>query len=165
MQSGRELMERCRWPDGVVCPWCAGEGRRLGTGALFQCLGCRAQFSVIGGTVLGHSRVPLEAWVAAVRGACSPEGVNARELQELAGMTYKAAVGMMQRLREAGERAGIARRVRRGHELRLMFAAVSSEEALRAMLRVRPETREERLERAWANLTDRARGGARSRVA
>ena len=154
METARELIERCRWPDGVACPRCAGQARRLGTSELFQCGDCRAQFSLTAGTVLEHSRVPLEGWVAAIGSACLPAGVNAEQVQILTGVTYKSAVSMMRRLRDASERAGIGRRsFRLGHQRRLSFAPLPVEEVLRALLQLRPETSDERLDRAWAELT------------
>ena len=161
MESARELIERCRWPEGVTCPRCAGEARRLSDSGLFQCRECRGRFSATAGTVFAHSRVPLEHWVAAIREACSPEGVNAAELEQLAGVTYKSAVAMMRRLRDAGERAGIARNIRRGYERRLSLVPTNVEEALRGILKLPPETSDERLERAWSELKGRRLRSAR----
>jgi hypothetical protein len=133
--------------------------RRLAKTRLFYCSVCRVQFSVTAGTVFEHSRVPLDRWVTAVRLACSSDGVNAGEVAAATGVTYKAAVGMMRRLRDAAERAAIrARSFRSGHERRLSFAPLQPEEAMRAILMVSPETREEKLDRAWAELTAGSKG-------
>jgi transposase-like protein len=60
--SARELLERLRWPNGIVCPLdnCGGSGayrievkgktlksgRVLGPRSLFKCKACKRQFSV-----------------------------------------------------------------------------------------------------------------------
>ena len=160
MSSARELAERCRWPDGIFCPRCrpAGNVRRLRGSDLFHCGECRRKFTVTAGTVLEHSRVPLEAWVAAIRLACSPDGVSARELVKLAAVTYKTAVGMMRRLRETGTRRAAAggmdmRSFQRGRERRISWAPLRHEDALRELLQLRPERSDEKLDRVWAALS------------
>jgi transposase-like protein len=167
MTSALKVAERCRWPGGVVCPSCGlvGEASRLRGGRLFHCSSCRTKFTITVGTVLEHSRVPVERWVAAVGRACSAEGVSAREAAEIAGVTYKSAVAMMHRLREVSGKEPLVGRIDRGSfqfgkEKRISFSPLGWEEALTALFRVRRQTAEERLhlvDRAWAEMVARAR--------
>ena len=56
-----------RWPDGFVCPKCAG--RRYSFCApkrQFQCTACRLQTSVRSGTIFHKSRTPLTKWFLAM---------------------------------------------------------------------------------------------------
>src|SRR5271156_2791241 len=54
-----------RWPDGFVCPVCAGgKAWRLETKAwTYECASCGRQTSVTAGTIMHHSKLPLTAWV------------------------------------------------------------------------------------------------------
>ena len=74
------FVEELRWPDGVaVCPHCDhrgatyieplnGKSRKTRTGTqsqrrVWRCLNCRKQFSVITGTCMHGTKVPLRIWV------------------------------------------------------------------------------------------------------
>src|SRR6516165_3691550 len=57
------LFER-RWPEGFVCPGCGG-GRAwlLQTKAFtYECADCGRQTSVIAGTIMHASKLPLTIW-------------------------------------------------------------------------------------------------------
>ena len=49
-----------RWPDGFVCPGCAGgKAWRLETKAwTYECADCGRQTSVTAGTIMHHSKLP-----------------------------------------------------------------------------------------------------------
>jgi transposase-like protein len=105
----REWLEARVWPDGPVCPHCGvtaehvtkleGEKHRPG---LYQCNGCREQFTVTVKTVFERSKVPLSKWLAALfLLTASKKGVSAHQVHRALGVTYKTAWSMMHRLREA----------------------------------------------------------------
>lgn len=66
--------ERChaalvemRWPDGFVCPKCAGRKHSYcAPKRLFQCTACRLQTSARAGTIFHKSRTPLTKWFLAM---------------------------------------------------------------------------------------------------
>src|SRR5260370_4161112 len=55
------FMAGLRWPNGVVCPHCAGtEPSFLSTRRIWKCRACRKQFSVKVGTVFEDSPIGLD---------------------------------------------------------------------------------------------------------
>ena len=55
-------LEQARWPQGFHCPRCGGAACSRVHGrihALFQCQACRHQTSLIAGTVMQGSKLPL----------------------------------------------------------------------------------------------------------
>jgi hypothetical protein len=61
-------LERRRWPAGFVCPVCGGqahstfwvEGRRY-----WQCAQCRTRTSLLSGTLIQATKLPLTKWFLA----------------------------------------------------------------------------------------------------
>lgn len=98
-----EILMRARWPDGFRCPRCGSaehyriQGRRL---PLFACAVCRRQCSLISGTVMERSRVPLQKWFTAVALLAS-RPIRATMLAERIRVTYKTAWLMLHKLRNA----------------------------------------------------------------
>jgi len=116
-----EFVEELRWPNGVaVCPHCGNEGAsyieptngksratRTGTQSqrrVWRCLNksCRKQFSVITGTVMHGTKVPLRVWVLCFfEMVSSKNGVAAREIERKYGVCCRTAWHLMHRIREA----------------------------------------------------------------
>jgi len=58
---------KMRWPDGFVCPRCAGGSHGFcAPKRLFQCTDCRLQTSARAGTIFQKSRTPLTKWFLAM---------------------------------------------------------------------------------------------------
>jgi hypothetical protein len=58
---------KMRWPDGFVCPKCAGTKHSYcAPKRLFQCTACRLQTSARAGTIFHKSRTPLAKWFLAM---------------------------------------------------------------------------------------------------
>jgi len=97
------LLMQARWPDGFRCPACGGakhyrlSGRRL---PLFACAACHRQCSLISGTVMERSRVPLRKWFTAIA-LISLRPISAVALAERISVTYKTAWLMLHKLRSA----------------------------------------------------------------
>jgi transposase-like protein len=105
--AAREWLEASRWPDGPSCPHCGslGVARMGGTkhrAGLFHCPDCRGQFTVLTGSVMERSHIPLPKWVLAIRlMTASKKGVSAHQLHRTLHLTYKTAWFMCHRIREA----------------------------------------------------------------
>lgn len=106
--QAREYLEKCRWPNGPVCPHCEsmnvtrlyGRAHRPGT---IQCNECREQFTVKVGSVMESSHIPMVKWAMAFHLICSSKkGFSALQLQrELELGSYKTAWFMLHRIRHA----------------------------------------------------------------
>ena len=99
----RELLERLRWPNGVVCLRCGSlnvseiEERRK-----HDCRDCGYQFSVTAGTIMHDSHLPLRKWFIAIYLMCeSKKGISALQLKRTLGVAYKTAWYLCHRIRAA----------------------------------------------------------------
>jgi transposase-like protein len=101
----REYLEGLRWPDGAVCPKCAGKeiARVQGREAVLRCVNCQTQFSVTAGTVFNDSHLPLAKWfIATFILTQSKKGVSACQIQRMLGIGgYKTAWYLCHRIRSA----------------------------------------------------------------
>jgi hypothetical protein len=91
--AARTWLEKSLWPDGPVCPKCGviNESTKLtpkegsknpARKGLYQCNGCRAQFTVTVNTIFEDSHIPLHKWLAAFHLMCSSKkGISALQLQ------------------------------------------------------------------------------------
>ncbi len=67
----------------------------------FWCGDCRNHFSVRTGTVMSHSKVPLQKWAIAIHLDLSrPQGISSMQLSRDLGMTQKTAWFLLHRIRE-----------------------------------------------------------------
>jgi transposase-like protein len=106
--AAREHLEAIRWPDGPVCPHCrctdkvyrlSGKSHRPG---LIHCNNCSGSFTVMTGSMMESSHVPLHKWVLAFHLlASSKMGMSAHQMHRTIGVTYKTAWFMWHRIREA----------------------------------------------------------------
>ncbi|MDZ7660922.1 IS1595 family transposase [Thiohalophilus sp.] len=106
-EAARELMERLRWPVGVVCPRCNRResvyelnGRSVRPG-LYKCGACDKQFSVTIETAFHGTKVPLNKWLMAIYllSGCH-KGITNQQLADMLGISYKSAWHMADRLYE-----------------------------------------------------------------
>lgn len=106
-----EHLARKRWPSGFVCPHCASrKGWRLEARPwIWECAGkgsdrsCRRQTSVLAGTVLHGTHLPLRKWfLAAYLVTTHSNGISALQLQSKLGLgSYKSAWLLLHKLRRA----------------------------------------------------------------
>lgn len=118
--AAREFLEKQRWPDGVVCPFCGllGEAYRLKAKegskspvrpGVWKCKGCRKQFTVTKGTIFEDSHIPLSTWLMTIHLICSSKsGMSAHQIHRMLGVTYKSAWFMVHRLRYAAAQEPLA---------------------------------------------------------
>jgi transposase-like protein len=107
--KAREWLAARVWPNGPVCPHCGStgddvtalQGKKHRPG-VYQCNGCREQFTVTVKTVFERSKIPLSKWLAALfMLTASKKGVSAHQIHRSLGISYKSSWFMMHRLREA----------------------------------------------------------------
>jgi transposase-like protein len=103
----RELLERLRWPEGVMCPRCKDSRvSRLKDYARFECSICEYQFTVTSGTIFHDTHLPMPIWFLAVLLICeAKKGMSANQLRrtiwgEHKG-SYKTAWYLCHRIRAA----------------------------------------------------------------
>ena len=92
-----------RWPEGFKCPRCAGSkyceirGRQL-----LQCRQCRHQTSLIAGTVLQGTKLPMRVWFRAMHLlAQGKKGLSNIELGRRLGISTNAAWRIQHKLMQA----------------------------------------------------------------
>lgn len=102
-----DFFEAIRFPRGLIWPACgaeeeAGSGftRHRSRAGLYTCARCRKQFSIISGTAMHRTRLPLGQWLRANwLISTSSKGSSARKLGEMLGLTYKVAWHLCHRIR------------------------------------------------------------------
>ena len=99
----RTYLEELRWPKGIGCPRCGGTTiSRIKARKVFDCDGCRYQFSVTAGTLFHDSHLPLPKWFLALYLMCeSKKGISANQLKRMLKVSYKTAWFMCHRIRAA----------------------------------------------------------------
>ena len=97
-----DYLARLRWPDGFVCPWCAGlKSWRTARRGMWMCAECGKQTSVTSGTIFHRSHTPLSTWFAAIWFVCaSKNGISGLALQQILGFgSYETAWAWLHKLR------------------------------------------------------------------
>jgi len=88
-------LEQARWPSGFRCPRCDGAAYsrvRGRTHPLFQCQACRHQTSLIAGTVMQGTKLPLTVWFLAIYLISQAKtGLSALALMRHLGVSYPTA--------------------------------------------------------------------------
>ncbi len=124
------LLEELRWKGTPVCPHCEHDkayfltpkGGTRGTGMpkadgkrtqsvrrVWKCAKCRKQFSVLTNTIFHGTKVPLRTWLMVmVQMSSAKNGISAREIERMHGVTPETAWYMLHRLREAMKREPLA---------------------------------------------------------
>lgn len=96
-------LERLRWPNGFVCPAC-GEQRTpwRQTRKRLVCPACRYQCTVTAGTIFDKTRTSLSTWFdAAWHVSTAKNGMSAKTLERMMGISYRVAWDMLHRFRVA----------------------------------------------------------------
>lgn len=103
-----EYLARLRWPNGWVCPQCAGNDAWAVRRSRWRCDHCRYEMSVTAGTIFQDSHLPLTIWFRAMWQMTSQKnGISALGLQRVLGLgSYKTAWAMLHKLRRAMVRPG-----------------------------------------------------------
>lgn len=112
-QHCQDLLISMRWPHGPVCPRCqSGEYGYVKSRSLWQCKGCRKQYSAKVGTIFEDSPIGLDKWFSALWMIVSAKnGVSSYEIARSLGVTQKTAWFMMHRIRLALQKGSIDRKL------------------------------------------------------
>ena len=99
----REALEDLRWPAGVCCTRCGDLNvLELPNHNRWKCRSCEYQFSVMSGTIMHDSHLPLRKWFIAIYLMCeSKKGISACQMQRTLGVAYRTAWYLCHRIREA----------------------------------------------------------------
>jgi len=120
------LLEELRWHGTPICAHCGhdkayflnpkggtrGSGPKRADGVrsqsvrrVWKCAKCRRQFSVLTNTVMHGTKIAIADWLTVMVLMCSAKnGISAREVERLIGVTPETAWHMLHRLREAMKR-------------------------------------------------------------
>jgi transposase-like protein len=110
--SARKVFESLRWPHGPVCHHCGEAERRYNTKreGRYRCGNpkCRKDYTVMTGTVMERSHVPLHKWLETFAIMCeSKKGVSSHQIHRKLKISYKAAWFLTHRVREAMRAGGL----------------------------------------------------------
>jgi transposase-like protein len=96
-------LESIRWRDGFQCPRCNATAApmRLARPGVLRCKGCKRDISLLAGTVMERTHMPLSTWFwAAFLVASLTPGMSAIQLQRQLGIsTYETAFQILHKLR------------------------------------------------------------------
>ncbi len=112
-QHCQDLLSSMRWPHGPVCPRCQSpEYGYVKSRAVWQCKGCRKQYTAKVGTIFEDSPIGLDKWFCALWMIVSAKnGVSSYEIARSLGVTQKTAWFMMHRIRLALQKGSIDRKL------------------------------------------------------
>lgn len=98
----RAYLFQVRWPTGWRCPRCAAGGGWRNERGLIECRRCGRQTSLTAGTLFHATKSPLRLWFKAIfLMVAQKNGVSAKTLQHLLGVSYPTAWTWLQKLRRA----------------------------------------------------------------
>ncbi len=101
----REYLAKQRWPDGnITCPYCQhGKCYVIENGERFKCANseCYKRFTVVKGTVMEASNIPVSKWLTAIYLVTAhKKGISSYQLGRDLGLSQKSGWFMLHRIRE-----------------------------------------------------------------
>lgn len=101
-----EYLEKTRWPEGAVCPYChSGKSSKLK--GRHHCNACNKSYSVTVGTIFHHTHLPLQKWFLALTLITNAKkGLSARQLARDIEVGKNTAWKMAMRIRAAMKQTG-----------------------------------------------------------
>jgi transposase-like protein len=107
-----EFMTEMRWPHGVECPRCGSKdiGKFVETRRIWNCKGCKKQFSAKVGTIFEDSPLSLTQWLPATWLIVKAKnGISSCELARALDVTQKTAWFMLHRIRLAMQNGNLGK--------------------------------------------------------
>jgi len=106
--AARDYIAQQRWGNKPCCPRCGSEKVwKISGGMHYKCGDCpkgKERFSVRTGTIMEHSRIPLQKWLLAINLMISArKGFSSIQFAKHLGVTQKTAWHMEHRIRKACE--------------------------------------------------------------
>jgi transposase-like protein len=104
----RDYLIQLRWPQGLICPKCAGrQFWKMGRG-VFCCQACQRHVSITAGTLFADTHKPLRLWFEALWHVTNQKyGASALGMQRTLGLgSYHTAWHWLHKLRRAMVRPG-----------------------------------------------------------
>jgi transposase-like protein len=97
-----DLLEQTRWVRKRVCPKCKVEHtNKRYDNFQYYCSKCKYRFSVLTGTYLHGTRIPLQKWLLAFAVVSdAKKGISAHQLKRNIGVTYLTAFRMAHKIRD-----------------------------------------------------------------
>lgn len=100
-----DYLEKKRWKDGVICPYCKSnktckhtEKNKIRN----QCWNCKKSFSVTVGTIFHHTHIPLNKWFMVISLMLNAKkGLSAYQVSRDLNINRPTAWSMMHRIRKA----------------------------------------------------------------
>lgn len=99
-----DFMVSLRWPEKITCPHCESDkiGKLIAGRRIWNCKGCKKQFSAKVGTIFEDSPLPLGTWLTGVWLIVNAKnGISSYEIHRSLGITQKTAWFMLHRIRLA----------------------------------------------------------------
>lgn len=101
----RRAFYRARWPKGFRCPACGDRRRssfRRGAQTIYQCRACQHQSTLISGTLLQDTKLPLTSWFLAIHMLTSTKtNLAALELKRHLDVSYRTAWRLKHKIMQA----------------------------------------------------------------
>lgn len=112
-QRSMDFVVAMRWPHGPICPRCQSqEYNFLKTRSIWECKGCKKQYSVKVGTIFEDSAIKLDKWICAMWMIVNAKnGISSYEIHRSLGVTQKTAWFMMHRIRLALQNGALDRKL------------------------------------------------------
>ena len=100
-----EYLESLRWRDGFRCPKCSNTAvpTRIAKPGVLRCKACKRDISLMAGTVMERTHMPLSIWFWAAYLVATPTpGMSAVQLQRQLGIkSYETAFQILHKLRSS----------------------------------------------------------------
>lgn len=96
-----EALKKVRWPEGFICPECAGkEYSYITSRQVYQCCHCHHQASVTSGTIFHSTNLPLVKWFWSIYLSASDKGgISALRLSKHIDVTWRTAHRILHKIR------------------------------------------------------------------
>ncbi len=98
-ETCRLLLEKTRWGEKPVCPFCGHDKKYdLWGGKMYKCASCRRKYHVLIGTPFENTKIPLNKWFWAIHAYCN-KGILSSQLARDLHITQKSAWWIINRIR------------------------------------------------------------------
>ncbi len=104
----RDLFNKLRWSEGVVCPYCGCKHIWHYKNGTYKCSHCGKRFSDTSNTIFHSTKVPLSYWIVCLYCLTMLKGCSSEEIASNLGITQKSAWYICHKIRLALTQNNIA---------------------------------------------------------